>query len=160
MVFIRNSKGEWWELDKEKRVVSNFDGGFHEITQQELESSEILECNGWYDLYKIKDWCPLEVSIRYHDVWISPDGVFYNGDAHDNRAEEILEVVYGEDGVAWPGDTLEELGWVRATRSLMWEVRTDSGYWNEKVITQKQYDVLWDWCKHHNKTFPQNLEVK
>lgn len=123
MLFIKNLKGEWWELNKEAMTVSNFNGGFHNITKQDLESSEILECGGWSELYKIKKWCPLEVSIKWTKVWVSPDGRFYDGDAHENRAEEILEILYGEVDVDWPGDRLEELGWIRATTSLMWEVR-------------------------------------
>ena len=43
MFFIKNSKGEWWELDKETMTVSNFDGGFHNVTKQDLESSKIIE---------------------------------------------------------------------------------------------------------------------
>lgn len=159
MYFIKNSKGEWWELNKEKMEVFNFYGGSHNIIKQELESSEILECNGWGELYKIKKWCPLEVTIKWREVWVSPEGKFYNGEAHDNRAEEILEIVYGEVDVDWAGDRLEEIGWLRATTSLMWEVRMDSDYWKNKSITQKQYDALWDWCNYHNKKFPNNIEV-
>lgn len=159
MHFIKNAKGEWWELDKDNMTVFSFYGGFHNITKLELESSEILECDGWGELYKIKKWCPLEVDIRWTNVWISPEGCFYNGDAHENRAEEILEIVYGETDVDWTGDRLEELGWIRVTTSLMWEVRTDSDYWNNKELEQKQYDALWDWCKIHNKKFPQEIAV-
>ena len=85
--------------------------------------------------------------------------MYYNGDAHENRAEEILEVVYGETNEYWAGDRLEELGWIRATRTLMWEVRIDSDYWENKKLTQKQYNALWDWCNHHNKRFPQKIEI-
>lgn len=159
MFFIKNSKNEWWELDKETMTVFNFNGGSHNITKQDLESSEILECDGWHELYKIKKWSPLEVSVKWTDVWVSPDGLFYDGDAHENRAEEILEIMYGEVGVNWTGDRLEELGWIRTTTSLMWEIRADSDYWNNKLISQKQYDALWDWCKCHNKKFPQNIEL-
>lgn len=155
MLFVKNSKGEWWELNKETMTVSNFNGGFHSITRQELESSETVECEGWHELYIIRRWCPLEVNIRWTNVWISPEGKFYNGDAHENRAEEILEIIYGEiDDSCWVGDRLEELGWIRATTTLMWEVRIDSDYWTDKRISQKQYDALWDWCKLHNKKFP------
>ena len=48
---------------------------------------------------------------------------------------------------------------MRATTSLMWEVRADSDYWNNRKLSQKQYDALWDWCKIHNKKFPRNVEV-
>ena len=158
MTFIKHLDG-WLELDKEKMMVFNFNGGYHNFTEPELNSSEIFECNGWHELYEAKRYCPLEVGIRWRDVWLSPDGMFCTGDAHENRAEEILEIMYGENDVSWSGDRLEELGWIRATTSLMWEVRLDSDYWNDKRLTQKQYDALWDWCKCHNKKFP-NCNVK
>lgn len=154
MFFVKNAKGEWWELDKEKMEVFNFNGGFHNITPQELETSEVLGCDGWNELFTIKKYCPLKVNIKWRDVWISPDGVFYDGDAHENRAEEILEIIYGENDVDWAGDRLEELGWIRATTSLMWEVRSDTDYWDNKRINQKQYDALWDWCRQHDKKIP------
>lgn len=159
MLFIRNSKNEWWELDIYKMNVFNFSGGFHTITNEEIKNSEILECAGWRDLYLKKDYCPLEVTVKWRDVWVSPVGKYYNGEAHENRAEEILEIIYGETDVDWAGDRLEELGWIRATASLMWEVRADSDYWGNKRITQKQYDALWDWCKLHAKTFPKDLDI-
>lgn len=43
------------------------------------------------------------MSVKWTDVWVSPDGLFYDGDAHENRAEEILEIMYGEVGVNWTG---------------------------------------------------------
>lgn len=54
MLFIKDSKNAWWELNKENMTVSSFDGGFHSITEQELESSETVECDGWHELYIIK----------------------------------------------------------------------------------------------------------
>lgn len=144
----------WWELDEARMMLFNFDGGYQYITKEELQTSEKVICDGWRELYFKKNWCPLEVEINWRDVWISPDGKYYNGDAHENRAEEILEIIYDETDVNWPGDQLEELGWIRAASSLMWEVRMNFGYWNKKTLTQRQFDALWDWCQHHGKTFP------
>lgn len=157
MYFVKNSNNEYWELDKEKMEVFNFNGGFHNITKQELESSEILECNSWHELYTKTKYCPLTANVKWTDVWVSPNGIFYNGDAHDNRAEEILELVYDETDIDYPGDRLEQQGWIRATTSLMWEVRMDS--WHDKKLTQKQYDALWDWCQYHHKHFPKNIQI-
>lgn len=157
MTFVKVN-GAWWELDKDKMILFNFHGGYHSITEEKLQASETLECEGWPALYTKKKWCPLEVNIRWSDVWVSPEGKYYDGDAHENRAEEILEIMYGEVDANWPGDRLEELGWIRATRTLMWEVRIRSDYWKGKKLTQKQYDALWDWCKHHGKDFS-NVEA-
>lgn len=60
------------ELDNDKLRVYDFDGRSHDITKQELESSEILDCNNWHELYVKKKWCPLEANTRWTDVWISP----------------------------------------------------------------------------------------
>lgn len=95
-------------------------------------------------------------TIDYREVWLSPDGDYYDGDAHENRAEEILNELYGmdKDDILWAGDTLEDLGWIRLTTSCMWEIRIDQGYFNNRTITQKQLDCIYDWCLKHNKILP------
>lgn len=157
MLFI-NQSDTWWELDKERMMLFNYMGGYHYINEKCLAESEIYEYKDWHELYLAKHFCPLEVNIRWKDVWVSPDGKFYNGEAHENRAEEILEIIYGEVDVDWFGDRLGELGWIRATTSLMWEVRFDE--WEGKRLTQKQYDALWDWCELHKKKFPTNVDIQ
>lgn len=156
MLFIKLENG-WWELNIDSLEVYNFNGGYHNITKDIMKRSNIIECQSWHELYSMTKWCPLEVNIRWPDVWISPEGKFYNGEAHENRAEEILEIIYNEPDSLWSGDRLEELGWIRATQSLMWEVRFNE--WENKVVTQKQYDALFDWCVQHKKEFPTKLEV-
>lgn len=161
MLFINYlGKNQWWEFDKEKMIAFNYDGGYHYIKEDVLQQAEICEYQDWHELYLAKHFCPLEVNIKWRDVWISPEGRFYNGEAHENRAEEILEIIYGEIDIDWPGDRLEELGWIRATRTLMWEVRLNSDYWDDKKISIKQYNALWDWCKHHNKKFPEGIRTQ
>lgn len=159
VIFVKNDKNEWLELNETDLTLFNYNGGWHKITKDELEVANKIECDSWNELYNLTHFCPLEVNIRYKDVWISPNGLFYEGDAHENRAEEILEIMYNEKDVSWYGDRLEELGWVRATTSLMWEIRLYSDFWINKRIPQKQYDALWEWCKRHNKEFPNNVEI-
>lgn len=159
MLFINHlDKNQWWEFDKEKMIAFNYSGGYNYVNEESLVQAEICEYQDWHELYLAKHFCPLEVDIKWGDVWISPEGIFYNGDAHENRAEEILEIMYGETDVPWTGDRLEELGWIRATRTLMWDVRFDE--WVGKTITQKQYDALWDWCEHHKRKFPKGINVR
>ena len=158
MLFIKQlNTNEWWELDRDRMMLYNYNGGHHYIKEEELGKSETAEYNSWHELYLAKHYCPLEVNIRWSNVWISPEGKYYDGDAHENRAEEILEIIYGETDVDWFGDRLEELGWIRATNSLMWEIRLQE--LENKRLTQKQYDALWDWCELHNKQFPNNVEI-
>lgn len=96
----------------------------------------------------------IAATVKNRAVWISPDEKFYNGDSHERCAEEILNVLYYEDDIDYPGDRLQELGWIKATTSLMWELRIRDGYWDNCKLTQKQLDSLYDWCKEHNKIFP------
>lgn len=52
----------------ERRDNYVFYGGSHNITEEELNSSIVFECDGWNELYNIKHYCPLEVNIRYSEV--------------------------------------------------------------------------------------------
>lgn len=98
----------------------------------------------------------LKTDFRHGYVWVSPDGEYYNGDAHENRAVEILEEIYGitDDDYDYASDKLEELGWIRLTSSLLWDYRIEDGYFRDRDITQKQLDALSDWCRYHNKKMP------
>ncbi len=93
-------------------------------------------------------------TVDFRAVWVSPDGKYYDGDAHENRAREILSELYGMDKVVWPDDKLEKLGWIRLTSNLMWEIRMNEGYFNNRTITQEQLDCIYDWCLKHNKVLP------
>lgn len=99
-----------------------------------------------------------KATIRWGDCWLSPDGEYYDGDAHENRAVEILRVLYNKDADDIPcmdaGSLLEKLGWVRLTTTLMWEVRMNKDYWENRELTQAQINALYDWCNLHGKKFP------
>lgn len=158
MLFINHrDPNEWWEWNQETMRAISYRGGFHEVDENSLGGVECYECNNWHELYLAKHFCPLEVEIWERNVWISPDGKYYDGDAHEVAAKDILEIVYGEDSDFWEGDKLEARGWIRATTSMMWDVRFDE--WSEKRLTQKQYDALWDWCQFHKMKFPNDVEV-
>ena len=45
MTFIKERNGSWWELNKDKMEVSSFEGGFHNISDEQLRSSEVCECD-------------------------------------------------------------------------------------------------------------------
>lgn len=58
-------------------------------------------------------------------------------------AEYLCDIIFGNDlDIDYAEGFLEEHGWIRATTSIMWDVRFDS--WQNRYITQKQYDALWD----------------
>lgn len=158
MFFINHLRpDEWWKWDRENMIAYNYMGGWHNIDENRLGGVEYYECDGWHELYLVKHFCPLETDKFERDVWISPEGKYYCGDAHEVTAQYILDIIYGEEADFWEGDKLEARGWVRATTSMMWDVRFDE--WNGRRLTQKQYDALWDWCKFHNMKFPNDVEV-
>ena len=160
MFFINHlNKNEWCEFDKEKMTAYNYMGGHNYVDAETLANAEICECENWHELYLKKHFCPLEVSKRRGgDIWISPDGRFFGGDSHEVFAEYLCDIIYGLEDVEYCGDELESRGWVRATTSPMWEARFDE--WAGKIIAQRQYDALWDWCKIHNKEFPTGVSVR
>lgn len=148
----------YWELDENKMLVFNYRGGHHSISQDEINTSKVIECENWHDLYLKAHYCPIETDKHESHAWISPDGTFYEGNAHEVQAEDICEIVFGLEDEFCPGDVLEEKGFIRVTTTLMWEVRIDE--LASQTLTQKQYDALFDWCQCHNKEIPQGISVK
>ena len=104
-----------------------------------------------------RDPSTLRATVSTGRVWLSPEGEFFNGDAHENRADDILYYIYKIDNVVHPSDALEKLGWVRLTCTLIWDIRVQEGYFNRKY-TQAQLNSMYDWCKEHNKQFPVEVE--
>lgn len=158
MHFLKyNGENGWWEWDQEKMIAYNYHGGHHYIDENALGDAEYCECESWRELYLKKHYCPIEVDVFARDVWISPDGKYYDGEAHAVMAEHICELVYGFwKEIDYAEHFLEEHGWVKATTSLMWELRFEEWYWKE--LPQRQYDALWDWCQCHRMPFPQFRE--
>jgi hypothetical protein len=159
MLFINYpDKNHWREWDTDRMLCFNYRGGWCEVDENKLCDVQCLNLNSWHELYLKTRYCPFETDRLTRDVWISPDGKYYEGQAHEVEAEYLLDIIYGED-VEWcAGDKLEEKGWVRATVSMMWEVRFDE--WTGKRITQAQYDALWDYCECHKLRFPDGVEVQ
>lgn len=162
MIFINHIKpDEWWELNKEEMRAYNYMGGSHGITEDDINNADRIECKNWHELYLVKHFCPIKTDKWEREAWLSPEGEFYEGEAHAIMAESICEIIYGKEPDAdtfFGEDFLEERGWVRVASSFMWQVRLDS--WTGKRLTQKQYDALWDWCECHKKKFPEGIEIK
>lgn len=150
MIFIFQNNG-WWELDKDKLAVYNYMGGHHSITENELLNIKTFECESWHELYTAKHFCSFESDIGSCNAWIAPDGKIYEATAHEVTAEYLCDIIYGTEPIC-AGDELESKGWIRVTTTLMWDVRFDE--WQNKELTQKQLDTLWDWCSCHKMKFP------
>jgi hypothetical protein len=161
MKFINYPNGQWSEWDMKRMLAFNYRHGWCNIDENALGGVECIDLKDWHELYLVKHFCPLRVEKTARDVWISPDGLYYDGDAHEVMAEHILKLIYGEgedDHIFCAGDKLEKKGWIRATVSMMWQVRFNE--WTGKRITQEQYDALWDYCECHKLRFPDGIEVK
>ena len=93
----------------------------------------------------------------YPDVWIAPNGDFYDGEAHANRAAEILHHLYGLNtenlGDFEPVDKLEALGWIRASSGYYWGRRLEDRYYLKKELTQAQLSALYDFCQAHGLAY-------
>lgn len=158
MLFINHLKpDEWWEWDADKMRAYNYYGGWHDVNENSLGSVEAIQCESWHELYKKTQFCPLERDVESRDVWISTDGKYYDGQAHDVTAEKILEVVFNQEVDFCAGDKLEDKGWIRASTTLMWDIRFDD--LSRKTLTKKQYEALWDWCQYHHMKFPEGINT-
>lgn len=150
MLFIKENNG-WYELDKVQGIAYNYEGGHHYVNIDTMEKATIVHFDSWHALYLSKNYCPFEADKTSRTAWLSPDGKFYEGRAHEVLAEDLCDIIYGLNSM-WAGDELEERGWIRVTTSLMWEIRLEE--LKNKKLTKKQIDALWDWCQYHNKTYP------
>lgn len=156
-IWLKSSKAYWiWDLDK--MVVYNYNHGWHNIDENsdDFLNATVVDAEDWHDLYKKTGWHARECSVRTHDVWISTDGKCYFGDAHSLEADNICEIFFGEDFDERGEWYLEEHGWIKATTSLMWEVRLNElGMDKYMTITRAQSETLKEWCEIHGKEYPE-----
>lgn len=86
----------WWEWNTERMEAYNYNGGHHSINENGLGDCKYIEAKDWHDLYLKTGYNPMECDVYERDVWISPEGVYYYGDAHAVQAEHICEIIYGQ----------------------------------------------------------------
>ena len=161
MTFLKYKDADvWWEWNKEKMIAYNYLGGHHNINENSLGDAEYCECDNWHDLFLKKHYCPIQTDIATRDVWISPNGKYYNGDAHAVQAEYICDVIFGmnDSDIYYAEDYLSNNGWIKATTSFMWDICYYSALCNS-IMPQAQFDALWDWCQFHHQDFPEGIEV-
>ena len=163
MTFIRYpGETAWWRLgkaiDETKHIVYNYRNGHHYISNEKLNNVEKRDFESWHQIYLQTGFCPLKVDIYERDAWLSPEGEFYEGEAHSLMAEYLCDLLFGEDiDMDEADDYLEGLGWIKVTTSLMWEIRLEC--YQEKRLTQVQYNALFDWCQLHKKEFPADISI-
>ena len=92
-------EGVWWNWNVEKMKLLNFRGGGFDIDENAdyWLNAEVHEFDSWAALYHATGFNPLEEDIHAYDVWISPEGIYFDGDAHAVAAEGICKLVYDRD---------------------------------------------------------------
>lgn len=101
---------------------------------------------------------------KFATGWLAPDGKFYPCEGaweHYNYACALLKQFYpnvseqiDRDFRAREDDALQERGWIRVGATLSYNF----GFVIWVKPTQRQIDVIWDYCKARKAHLP-NLEV-
>ena len=115
-----------------------------EIKEQRSKRETLGPLNDWQG--NIKDDETFEppkpeYKIGYLHGWLSPDGKFYKC--------EYFEHIHMADRLGYEQKQLEKLGWIK------WSVGKPC--YLEKRATQKQIDMVWDWCQSRKEEMPEWL---
>lgn len=160
-----NPEGVWWEWDEQNMKLRNFMGGGFDIDENSdywAHAVTLRGCDSWHDIYEAYGQNPLESDVTAFDAWISPNGEFFEGNAHRVQAEYICNLVYGidVDDPLFMGEAEDYLighGWIKATRSFMWSIyQQRDTTWK---MTQKTYDALFDYCTTHKLKMPKDIDI-
>lgn len=158
-------QGAWWEWDIEKHKLLNYRGGGFTIDENSDYWAHAVirhDCDSWHDLYCDTGFNPLEEDIDALDVWISPEGKFFDGNAHSVAAEYIVDLVYGIeiDDPCFIGSAehyLDEHHWIKATRGFMWNIYLE--HRKDWTMTAKTYGALVQYCEKHNIGIPKGVKI-
>ena len=145
-------EGCWWNWCVETMHLLNYRGGGFEIDENAdyWLNAEIRDYDSWHELYKATGFNPLEDDVHAFDVWISPEGKYFDGNAHAVAAEYIVDLVYGVDiddpcFLGGAEQYLEERHWIKATRSFMWNIYLE--HRKDWAMTRATYGALVEYCK-------------
>lgn len=150
---------DWWLWDLSHMKAININGGGFDIDENSsyFMNAEVRECNSWHDLYIHTGYSPFLTDYKVSDCWLSPDGKFWEAEAHAVQAEKICFLVYGVefDILDWAdaAEYLIELGWKKLTRGPMWQFYVSDCYMNWKV-TCEQKDAINQYCEYHKIKIP------
>ena len=92
----------------------------------------------------------LEIRTTYknNDVWLAPDGEFYEGRAHSLYATYIVKQLYNREcddfGMYTSEDFLIKHGWVKLTTSAMMEYYAKDGMYDHLTEIQESAKSLWE----------------
>lgn len=147
MTFVKPyGERDYWEWDRDRMRLYNYDCGHYDINENSDSwmLATVKEADSWHDLYVKTGYCPLYVDYTERDLWVSPDGICYYGEAHEVRAEDICEILW--DNKNGGGDELDRLGWIKLTTSGMLTYYIDYGMYDHITVAQEQ--IIRKWSEH------------
>ena len=155
MTFVKLSgEPHFYRFNQEKFRLYNFRGGWRSIDENSTDwmYSTHIEAEDWHDLYLSTSYNPMLASVMDRDVWLDPEGRFYDGEGHSLCAEYICEILWGytDDNppeAMWSADDfLIRKGWVKLTPDAMLPYYISQGMYER--LSEYQVHSIRDWANH------------
>lgn len=149
---------EWWELDENQCRLLNYQGGHRYIDEnsEEWTGAKVVDLEDWHALYLKYDYNPFQLDDFIPEMWIAPNGDFFDGRAHEVIAEDLLDIVYGiKHRLEGSGDLLIEKGWVKVSATLMHEYYCEAGMYTHLSAGQRW--VVKNWSEHYDLSFEEMI---
>lgn len=155
---------KWWLWNVNTMRLTNYNlGGFDidENAEYWAAAEKHPEISSWHELYKQTGYNPLKTHIGSFNAWISPEGEFWEGDAHMVEARKIAEIYYGYYSDDYSGECetyLIDHGWLKATKSAMWSYYVKDNETRAWITTPQAFLALIEYCELHNLKIPMNIQ--
>lgn len=149
MDFVLYADNHWYELYD--NYLINYYHGHQPLVKERIIKQK--EYKDWHELYIREHYVPFAGEIEDNDLWIAPNGDMYAAnDGHATAAQDICEVLYGNDKVLYDAEYfLEQQKWIKVS-DYFWNLHlNDMSQW---IMTQKQANIVFDWCRIHEIKYP------
>lgn len=146
----------WYEYDERRPdKLYNFHHGWTTKDKNTIIQDYVFFDN-WHDVYETTGFNPLVDTTFYNLTgWLAPNGDWYPCEAHLCGADDIIELIYGED-CDYSDDELIKCGWVKLTNTLMLQYYIDAGMYHH--LTWEQAQTLQNhWCVYSGIEFDELL---
>lgn len=153
----------WWKWNEDNMRLVNFNGGGFPIDENEdyWLNGNLVEAKNWHELMHKVGYNPFLADEYDNNVWISPDGEYWDGDAHAVAAESICWYLYNPQGIDRidmdykpffdAEDSLISCGWIKASK-IFWSLH----YVPNMEMNERQAIALQNWCYLHDIKFPED----